>query len=164
MGDRTKIRYEIDLAEPPTPTEVPGVMVRSVSAFDREALAELMLAAYVGTIDYEGEDLDDATDEVTAFLSTAPSLHHSMIAQIGDDVVSAALVGQADGLPLIRSVMTRAGHTSRGLGRLVVASALEVLASDGHQTVGLFITDGNTPSERLFRSLGAVRQLAPRSA
>ncbi len=164
MGDRTKIRYEIDLAEPPTPTELPGVVVRLVSASDHEALAELMLAAYIGTIDYDGEDLDDAMAEVTSFLSAAPSLRHSVIAQICDEVVSAALVAETDDLPLIAYVMTRAGHTSRGLGRLVVDSALELLASDGHQAVELFITDGNTPSERLFRSLGAVRRPEERSA
>ena len=162
MSDRTRTRYEIDLVDIPVLPAPPGVLLRPVSVSDREALADLMLDAYIGTIDYDGEDLDDARDEIDSYLSAAPSLRHSVIAQIGDEVASSVLVARAEDTPLVAYVMTRAAHKGRGLGRLVTSVALSALAADGRQTVELFITDGNTPSERLFRSLGAVRRPGPR--
>jgi hypothetical protein len=59
----TKIRYEIDLASVPAIAARPGI--RRVERRDLEALAELMLDAYIGTIDYEGEDYEDAIAEVS---------------------------------------------------------------------------------------------------
>ena len=41
---------------------------------DTEALAGLMLDAYVGTIDYEGENLEDARAEIEEYLTTDPIL------------------------------------------------------------------------------------------
>lgn len=161
MGEPAKIRYEIDLrpaetlAAAPTPAG-PGVSLRQVSASDGEALADLMLDSYRGTIDYDGEDLDDARAEVSSFLRAEPSLAHSVIAEVGTEVASAVLVARVDRIPLVAYVMTRSGYKGRGLGRLVVRSALERLAADGHETVELFITEGNTASERLFQSVGAV--------
>jgi hypothetical protein len=52
--------------------------------------------------------------------------------------------------------MTRAAYKSKGLGALVTHHALDALAAAGHEKVVFYITDGNEPSERLFRSLGAV--------
>jgi hypothetical protein len=43
------------------------------------------------------------------------------------------------------------------LARLVTTTALERLAHDGHDKVVLYIKEGNTPSEALFRSIGAVQ-------
>ena len=81
-GERTKLRYEVDLVSPVPVPEAGNALVRSVTRDDLQRLARLMLDAFVGTIDYEGEDLDDAVDEVrcistaTRFCST-PSLHRS---------------------------------------------------------------------------------------
>ena len=61
-----KLRYEIDLTRPAATVASEAKEVRSVAPSDLDGLAELMLDAYIGTIDYEGEDLDDAVAEVFA--------------------------------------------------------------------------------------------------
>ncbi|HEX6285874.1 MAG TPA: GNAT family N-acetyltransferase [Acidimicrobiia bacterium] len=152
-----KLRYEIDLSKPvPTPRS-DGFRIRAVVPTDLAGLARLMLDAYVGTIDYHGEDLDDATAEVRSFLDDPDSLlDRSYIVEDEGEVVSAVLVSMSQHMPFIGYVMTLPSHKKQGLAHLVVTHALRRLADDGHQRVVLFITDGNTPSEKLFRSVGAV--------
>jgi len=55
-GERMKPRYEIDLTSPVPVPDVENAFARSVTRDDLDSLARLMLDAYVGTIDYEGED------------------------------------------------------------------------------------------------------------
>lgn len=153
-----KLRYEIELSDL-TPVAMPDhLQVRSISRDDLEDLARLMLDAYVGTIDYEGEGLEDAIEEVTSFLDDDQALlDRSYLVDDDGTIASAVLVSLAEGRPFIGYVMTRASHKNQGLARLVTTTALERLAGDGHETVILYITEGNTPSEELFRSVGAVR-------
>jgi len=153
-----KLRYEIDLPKSvPTPGSDVGLRIRTVTPADLAGLARLMLDAYVGTIDYEGENLDDATDEVRSFLDDDDSmLDRSYIVEDEGEVVSAVLVSMSQGRPFIGYVMTLPSHKKQGLARLVITQAMKRLADDGHERVVLYITDGNTPSENLFRSLGVV--------
>jgi RimJ/RimL family protein N-acetyltransferase len=132
--------------------------VRSISRDDLEGLAGLMLDAYVGTIDYEDESLEDAIEEVRSFIDDGNSLlDRSYIVEDDGTIASAVLVSVYDDKPFIGYVMTLAAHKSRGLARLVTTTALERLGHDGHDKVVLYITEGNTPSEALFRSIGAVQ-------
>ena len=151
----TKIRYEIDLSASPTDDQVEMDGVRTVSPADLDALGDLMLDAYMGTIDYDGEDYEDAVTEVGDFLAASPLLDHSYAVEVDGDLASAALVSLYDDQPFIGYVMTRAEHKGQGLARTVTRRALDSLAESGHEVVVFYITDGNLPSEALFRSLGA---------
>lgn len=153
-----KLRYEIDLSDPVSvPSLTAGLRIRTVTPADLVPLARLMLDAYIGTIDYEDEDLDDAMEEVRSFLDDDVSLlDRSYLAEDDGEIVSAVLVSLSDGRPFIGYVMTLPSHKKRGLARLLITHLLERLADDGHETVVFYITEGNTPSERLFRSVGAV--------
>lgn len=153
-----KLRYEVDLTKPVSgPAPPGGVRIRTVTPADLARLAMLMLDAYVGTIDYEGEDLDDAIEEVRSFLDDDASLlDRSYLVEDDGEVVSAVLVSMSQGRPFIGYVMTLPSHKNQGLGRLGVGQVLKRLADDGHESIALYITEGNTPSERLFRSVGAV--------
>ena len=155
MGE--KIRYEMDVVRAAGATAPGDVTVRSVTVEDWPELADLMLDAYTGTIDYDGEDLDDAMAEVGSFLDGDPWLTHSRVAQVDEGIASAVLVSGMDGEPFIGYVMTRAAHKQRGLGRLLVSSAMSSLAGAGHTRVAFYITAGNIASERLFMGLGATR-------
>jgi hypothetical protein len=134
-----------------------GEVFRNVSADDTEALAHLMLEAYRGTIDYEGEDIGDARDEVSSFFGGEPDLEHSLVAEVGGTIASAVLVSTYEGSPFISYVMTLPEFKNQRWGRRVVAAALAGLAGAGHREVGFYITDGNLASEALFRSLGAQK-------
>lgn len=153
-----KLRYEIDLSDPTPVAASQDLQVRAISRDDLEGLARLMLDAYVGTIDYEDESLEDAIEEVRSFLDDDKTLlDRSYLVEEDGTIASAVLVSLSEGRPFIGYVMTLPSHKNQGLARLVTTTALQRLARDGHETVVLYITQGNAPSEALFRSVGAVQ-------
>lgn len=152
-----KVRYEIDLPSPPPAAFGSDLVLRRIALADLDALAGLMLDAYRGTTDFEDETYEDAVAEVQSFFDGSPSFEHSYLALDGDEAVSAVLVSVYEGEAFIGYVMTRPGHKGRGLGRHLVRQAMGSLADDGHGRIVLYITEGNTPSERLFAGVDARR-------
>jgi RimJ/RimL family protein N-acetyltransferase len=118
-----------------------------------------MIDAYVGTIDYEDEDYDDAVEEVRGYLDGDPLLENSYLAEVAGEVASAVLVELVDGAPFIGYVMTVPTCKGSGLARLVTTTAMSSPASDGYSKVVFYITVGNKPSEALFKSVGAIPAL-----
>lgn len=151
----TKVRYEIDLAALRTVDPLADG-VRNVTSDDLEALAQLMLDAYRGTIDYDDETYEDAVTEVRSFFENDPALEHSYVVELDGTVVSAVLVSMLDDDPFIGYVMTHPDHKGNHIGRGLVHHALSRAKSAGHRLAVFYITAGNHPSEALFASLGAV--------
>lgn len=160
MTEARKIRYEIALAPHRVHDEPLGFVTRHVVASDRDALARLMLDAYVGTIDYEGETISEALEEVDGWFAGPCLLEHSFVAVVDHRSVSAVLVMLVDAVPFIAIVMTESASKNAGFGRAVTACALSSMANAGHDHAVLYITEGNTYSERLFSSLGALEAAA----
>jgi ribosomal protein S18 acetylase RimI-like enzyme len=155
MSDAVKVRYEVDLStETPNPV-LPDLEIRSLIPTDREALARLMLNAFVGTIDYEGETLTEAIEEVDSWLAGNPMLDHSYGGVVDRRLVSAVLVRVLDEAPFISFVMTDPDHKGHRIGRAVTQAALESLRAADYPFAALYISKGNTPSERLFAAVGA---------
>jgi RimJ/RimL family protein N-acetyltransferase len=142
---------------------VPDRQLRAAQPPDTQALAELMLDAYRGTIDYDHETLDDAISEVQAYLAGErggqPLLSVSRLAFEGSVLVSACLAGDwhERQCPVIAYVMTRAEWKNLGVGQQVLCAVLQALREQGHRKVWAVITEGNIPSERLFGRLGFQR-------
>jgi RimJ/RimL family protein N-acetyltransferase len=166
MGMCVRYEYFLDLSAFRVTTKVgfdPQIMVRSVQASDASGLAELMLDAYRGTIDYEGETLEGAVAEVRAYMAGErggePWLELSRVAQSGSQLVAACLTGEwrERSLPFITYVMTTAEWKGRGIGTQVLQAVLKALAEHGHREVRTIITERNVPSERLFRRAGFER-------
>lgn len=134
----------------------PGGDVRAPVGGDRDAIAALLLDAYRGTVDDEGEDDAEALQAADHYLSRcrAPA---SLLVVTGDAVVAMSFVVVVKGRHYIDPVATAVRLKGRGLGRAIVHHSLSLLASEGIGEVGAVITDGNEASERLFRSLGFVR-------
>ena len=151
----TKVRYEIDLAAL-RPVDPLAGAVRNVGPDDVAALAQLMLDAYRGTIDYDDETYEDAVAEVQSFFENDPALAHSYVVELDGTVASAVLVSMLDDDPFIGYVMTHPDHKGVHIGRRVVHHALSHAKSAGHRRAVFYITAGNHPSEALFASLGAV--------
>ncbi|HEU5325086.1 MAG TPA: GNAT family N-acetyltransferase [Candidatus Limnocylindria bacterium] len=132
--------------------------VRTAERSARTALAELMLDAYQGTIDADGsETLDVAQGEIDHYLrggSGRPMLGHSRLAYDGERLVSAVLVSEFEGTPLIAYVCTASDHKGRGLADGLVRLAMRSLAQAGHRRVHLWVTAGNEPAERIYERLG----------
>lgn len=137
----------------PPVDRAPLVRPVDVAAHD---LAVLMLDAYRGTTDDEGEDLADAREAIDHYLET-------MVAEASFVMIEArrpmafSFVVVVDGRRYIDPVVVAAEHKRRGVGRSAVVASLHALADLGVTEVGATITDGNVPSERLFASLGFVR-------
>lgn len=152
----SRSRFVIELSGMPREPAI-GEDFRHPSESDLEALAHLMLEAYRDTIDYDGEDLDDARAEISSYFEGEPVLEHSFVAEVGGDLASAVLVSTFEGSPFISYVMTLPEHKNQGWGRRLVEVAMASLANAGEREVVFYITDGNLPSEAVFRSLGARR-------
>lgn len=155
MSELTKIRYEIDLDT--SKFDVYRGPDHTITPDDLHPLAQLMLDAYRGTIDSEDETLQDAVDEVSSYFDDAPLLDHSFqVKAEGGRPISAVLVSQQDEDAFIGYVITDPDHKGRGLATEVTSRALSSLQSAGYRRVVLYITEGNMPSERVFRGLGAI--------
>jgi RimJ/RimL family protein N-acetyltransferase len=145
----------------PVVAEAPsGVVLRSPSREDRGGLARLMLDAYRGTIDYEGEEIEEANLEVERHLDGAPLLEDSTLALApSGDLLSACLLRDWPKRQsvLVAYVMTVPSTTQRGLATLCLTRSLGLLAARGIPRVHCVITEGNVPSERLFAKFGFVR-------
>ncbi|MGI9597831.1 MAG: GNAT family N-acetyltransferase [Acidimicrobiales bacterium] len=132
-----------------------GVTVRPPIPADRDRLAELMLASFRHTIDYEGEEIEQTTETVAEYLRQAALLDYSRLALVGGTAVSAVLAGDYDGAPYISYVMSAPEFRRRGICRSLVAETLARMERGGLVEVHLAITEGNVASEGLFRSFGA---------
>ncbi len=130
------------------------MLVRVPLRDDRDLLASLMLDAYLGTIDYEGEDLDDAGGEVDRYLAAEAYLPASRVVEQDGAIQSGVLLSRIAGLPMVGYVMTRAAVKNRGLASVLVDEAASATWNDGHNHLRAFITVGNTPSEKLFMRAG----------
>lgn len=134
----------------------PGSAISRPTPDDRESLASLMLDAYIGTTDYDGETIDDARHEVESYFSGEPMLEFSNVSRERETLVSACLIGSYDDprIPLVGYLMTRARCKRTGLARRLLAASLSDLYRAGYRQVGAWITEGNEPSEELHKSLG----------
>jgi L-amino acid N-acyltransferase YncA len=153
---RSRSEYRVDITGAVVVTMLGA---RTVVDTDRDALAALMLDAYRGTIDDEGETLEDAYAAVDDYFGRILRDHSNVVvAADGSDRLDAmCFVVEVDGRAYVDPIAVTAARKGHGLGRGMVAMSLGSLAAAGITEVGATITDGNTPSERLFASLGFHR-------
>lgn len=130
--------------------------IRLASDDDRDALADLLLDAYRGTIDDEGEDVPAARRAADECLARRVS-GGSVVIEEGERLVAMSFVVMVRGRAYVDPVATAAAWKQTGLGRRAVSASLQRLRDADVHEVGATITDGNVPSERLFASLGFVR-------
>ena len=131
-----------------------GFAVRLPREEDRLQLAELMMDAYAGTIDYDGETLKQAVLEVDGYLAGEAYLDVSRLAVGSDGIASAVLMSRLAGVPLVGYVMTRADQKNLGLASALLDQAIDAVWVVGYDEVRAFITEGNGPSEAIFRRIG----------
>ncbi len=143
--------------DPQELVEVAGV--RAAGPADREGLAALLLVAYRGTVDDDGETLGDALAEIDRTLGGAygPYLERcSFLAEDAGRVVAASLVTRWTEAPLLAFVMVDPGFQRRGLGERLLRRSMAALRAAGETELVLFVTDGNAPAQRLYERLGFV--------
>src|SRR4029077_7184304 len=112
--------------------------VRPPTAADRDALARVMLDAYRGTIDDEGETIVEAAAEVDAwFAGPEPLVDRSLVAVEADRIVGAALLSRVDGTPFVAYLYTAAAWKRRGIAEGLVRAVMSSLAKAGEDRIHL---------------------------
>lgn len=153
--------YRLNLAAYRPQQQIPpGLELRPPTRTDTAELAVLMLDAYRDTIDYDGETLEQARQEVKSFLNGVygpPLLDCSRLGFLDGELTSACLVSRWGEHPLICFVMTGSRWKNQGLAAAVLHQTLQGLAAAGHPCADAVITEGNHPSERLFVRVGFSR-------
>ena len=140
----------------------PTFEVRNPRESDGPELASLMFDSYQGTIDYNGETLQEGVAEVKSYFERPdwkPLLHCSFVLVSDDHIISACLVstGEKTPGPLISYVMTRSNFKGQGLAKAIVQRALQTIRSAGYGGAAATVTEGNTPLEKLLVGLGFSR-------
>ena len=132
-------------------------VVRRVRSGDEQRLARLMLEAYRGTADDEGENLEDALEAVQHTLSGAYGgflWEHSYLIEESGQALSASLVTSFEGAPLLAFSMTHPSHKRQGLAGTLILESARSLRDDGNQRLLLFVSEANLPARKLYEKLG----------
>jgi GNAT superfamily N-acetyltransferase len=173
MARRLRPEYVLALPSPVKPERkgaCVGLKLRRPTAADAERMGALLLDAYKGSIDDEGEDLEAATAVARGYFEgengrVLPDL--SVSAWRGPTLVAICAVAWLDvrACPFVAYVATASDAKRQGVGRLVLGESIRRAGREGHPEIRAFITMGNTPSEHLFEALGfvRVRRRAPKS-
>ncbi len=151
---RMVLSLEPTAAVPPVPSPL---TIRPVREDDREGLAVLMLEAYRGTVDDEGEDLGGAREEVRRTFDGQYGRFlpgSSVVTEDERGLVGATLVTMWEGLPLVAFTMTRPDMKGRGVATALMTRSLDLLRDAGHDSVQLVVTEGNDSAIRLYERLG----------
>lgn len=160
---RTRSEYRLrslsdlsELSELSEPSDTTPIDVREPTEADRPALAALMLDAYRGTIDDEGEGEEEALSAIDFYLG-ACRREWSRVVERDDQLIAMCFVIDVEGVWYIDPIAVAASNKARGLGAELVLAVLTLLRESGISEVGAVITDGNEPSERLFSRRGFTR-------
>ncbi len=146
-------------AELRTQALVPLTNARHVSSDDAEGLAHLMCAAYRGTIDDNGETVDDARGEVQRTLNGDYGVFLPACSWLVEDdgvARSACLVTYFSEwqAPIIAFVMTDPAAKGQGLAAQLMKRSMNSLLEQGYTRLCLAVTDGNTAAQHLYQTLG----------
>ena len=152
--ERTRSEYRLPIAPDQFSNELVGLV--NLVDDDRDGLAQLMLDAYRGSVDDEGETFEEACQAIDFSLQRCER-PHSFVLKRGATPIAMSLVLNVREVHYIDPVAVSADHKRAGLGRQLVEASLASLADSGVHEVGATITDGNVPSEKLFTRLGARR-------
>ena len=147
------------------PAVPPPRDVRAVTASDAPALGQLASAAYRGTVDDEGETLDEHVSEMEATLAGryGPWLASAsrLVQPPQQPVTTAVLVTLWDDLPFLAFCLTRPDAQRRGLAAALISEAARSLEAAGHLQVHLAVSRAN-PAVRLYERLGFREVPRPR--
>lgn len=151
-------RHKMCVTLTPQPSEaLPGS--RHVSAGDAEGLAQLMLAAYHGTIDDGGETIDDARAEIQRTLAAEYGTFLpdcSWLVGDGGSLRSACIVTYFAEwqTPIIAFVMTDPATKGQGVATRLIKRSMNSLLDQGYTRLCLTVTDGNIPAQHVYDMLG----------
>ena len=130
---------------------------RVLNAQDAAALAALIVSAYRGTVDDEGETEVEALAEIEKTMKGGYGdwlQDYSLGTWIDESLVSAVVVTMFESLPLYAFCATRDGYKRQGHCERLMRRSLGLLHRRRLSKAHLFVTASNEPAEGLYRRLG----------
>jgi ribosomal protein S18 acetylase RimI-like enzyme len=134
---------------------IPGSRVLNTQ--DAAALAALMMSAYRGTVDDEGETEVEALAEIEKTMKGGYGdwlQNYSLGTWIDESLVSAVVVTVFENLPLYAFCLTRDGDKRQGHCERLMRRSLGLLYGRQFPKAHLFVTASNQPAGKLYRKLG----------
>lgn len=122
-----------------------------------EVLAPVMLDAYSGTPDYEGETLEETTGELCDILRGkygAVVTAASFAAYDGETPVAAIVTVTEEDVPLVALVFTLPDYAGKRVASALLAAAANALDDAGCPTISLAVNPENARAARLYQHLG----------
>lgn len=126
---------------------------------DEYELAELMMAAYRGTVDDEGDNVEQALAEVRKTFSGeyGPFMPEcSRVVQREARIVSATLVTGWQGRPFVAFAMTAPNWKRKGIARASMVNTMQDLIERDETLLSLVVTVKNEPAFALYQTLDFV--------
>ena len=153
---QTRYKMKLRLAEQTSSRSWP---CRPISPADAQALGHLMIEAYRGTIDYEGETVEQAIEEVQGMLSNKYGAFmpaSSFLIEAEGRPIAACLISLWQAAPLVTDLMTHPDYQGQGLGTFLLRQSINALHAQGYEELYLFVTAGNDGAQHLYEKLGFV--------
>ena len=137
-------------------SEISAELVRTE---DAQALGLLMFESYQGTIDYDGETLEQSIQEMQETLNGKYGKllnENSYVIYENGLAVSAVIFVffSKENMPLLAFNMTHPTFKGRGLSQKLIAKGLNSLIDSGYQNACLVVTEGNQPAQMIYEKLG----------
>ena len=156
MSENKRARNWMKIPTRAMPTPADRVY-RQVGIEDVATIARLMDRSYQGTIDHQGETLEQCADEIRSTLTGKYGAFFDF-ASFGifesGKALSASLVTFWKEKPLLAFSMTDPDAQKNGHARFLIERSISALAERGYSEFYLVVTEGNTSAERLYRRLG----------
>jgi ribosomal protein S18 acetylase RimI-like enzyme len=138
---------------------LPPLVVRHVSPTDGQLLGRLLHAAYLGTIDDEGQSEEEAWQEAAeTFMGRyGPMIWRGSFIVLADETraVSASVVTANEKLgTLLAFALTHPAYQKKGLASLLIEKSLDGLYAAAIGELSLVVTVGNDGAISLYRKLG----------
>lgn len=141
--------------------DVPDLILRNLQKTDGKELGKLMYASYLGTVDYEGETLEEtlaAAESIlegqygaiifdASFIAFQENKHNSAIA------ASVVTDFEKTG-PLLAFSLTHPDFQKKGLAGHLIKLSTNSLNKLNQPNISLVVTSTNQPAVSLYRKLG----------
>ena len=131
--------------------------VLPLTAVDTKAMGAAFLDAYLDTIDYEGEGIEDAIAEVRDLFAGAYGRLHPEVSGCilaSGSVASALFAAESGDGIFIPYVITTKQNSGQGRATRLIKRAIQQAKHEGYRCIDLYVTKGNDRAERLYRRLG----------
>jgi ribosomal protein S18 acetylase RimI-like enzyme len=151
----------------PDPSAAPSATdftIRPVEPADYDALGQITLEAYEGNRDDLGDDYRDELRNVAGRAAAGPVL--VAVAPDGGVLGGVAYVPgrdnpmselERDGEAGIRMLAVDPAAQGLGVGRALTVACLDRAREEGRSGIALYTRPANVPAQRLYESLGFVR-------